>query len=257
MRMACLCPTFRRRPALVENIIACFLNQTYPAELRRLIVLDDGGTLPPTAKDNWQIVVTQHRYPSLPAKYNALVRLARDAEALVVWEDDDFYLPWWLESVAKVLREHPWSHPKQVFTTYGGQLHLEPAAGRFHGALAIRREAWKEVGGWPETRRADFDQRLIGLLTARFGPAGDPCRFDLPGYCFRWQDSHDWHGQGFMQGPGDEDWYDRCAEQTSANRVGQIVPRWDPGTIRIYREIQMRRAEQADDAACDHAHQPA
>ena len=42
--VSCLCPTYRR-PKLLENSIACFLAQDYPADRRELIVLDDAGEL--------------------------------------------------------------------------------------------------------------------------------------------------------------------------------------------------------------------
>jgi Glycosyltransferases involved in cell wall biogenesis len=45
MMISCLCPTYKR-PTLLANAIACFLQQDYdgPAEL---IVLDDAGELLP------------------------------------------------------------------------------------------------------------------------------------------------------------------------------------------------------------------
>ena len=96
------CPTYRRLK-LVANTIACFERQTYPADRRRRIVLDDAGEIEPCTSTgsvpNWEIIVESGRYPTLPAKYNRVVELALPSDPeywpdiLAVWEDDDIYLP--------------------------------------------------------------------------------------------------------------------------------------------------------------------
>jgi hypothetical protein len=53
-------------------------------------------------------------------------------------------------------------------------------------------------GGWPVTMRGDFDQQLIARLNSR-GNEGDPCEFATPAF----------HGQALVQGPDDENWYER------------------------------------------------
>jgi hypothetical protein len=84
----------------------------------------------------------------------------------------------------------------------------EDATGRFHASLAFRREIFDRIGGWPLTKRGDFDQQLIARLNAIEAP-GDPCQFADPSYIFRWGQTNAYHGQAFMQGPEDEGWYDR------------------------------------------------
>jgi hypothetical protein len=106
----------------------------------------------------------------LPEKFNALAGLAQ-GDILVVWED---------------------------------------ATGRFHASLTFRREAFERIGGWPLTKRGDFDQQLIARLTAIEAP-GDPCQLDSPSWIFRWAQTNAYHGQAFMRGPEDEGWYERVA----------------------------------------------
>ena len=53
-----------------------------------------------------------------------------------------------------------------VLSTYTGKHEVEDAIGRFHASLAFRREVFDRIGGWPLTKRGDFDQQLIARLTA-------------------------------------------------------------------------------------------
>ena len=244
--VACLCPTYRRPARLVANAIACFERQDYPADRRRLIVLDDAGELEPVCGPNWSIATTRTRYPTLPAKYNALVGLvdaARatpeqwEAEILVVWEDDDIYLPWHLSSIVGALyapvaprykHGRAWAHPSRVWSLYGGPLHQEPARGRFHAALAMRFEALAHLGGWPDTPRADFDQQLLAKLRRECGPPADPCEAGSPGYVFRWASTASYHGQASMRSPADTAWYRDAPSRIPSQGTGiRIAPGLD------------------------------
>ncbi len=160
--------------ALVGSAIGCFLAQTYPAACRRLIVYDDTGHFEPARGVGWELVVGRDRRATLSDKYNHMVRMAQDSEMFCVWEDDDIYLPWHVEACVMALKESPWAHPERVFSLYTGDLETEPATGRLHAAFAFRRDAWEQVGGWPATKRADFDLQMLATLRRVFGPPGNP-----------------------------------------------------------------------------------
>jgi hypothetical protein len=220
--LACLCPTYGRF-RLVENSIACFLAQDYPAEKRRLLILDDSGAIPPQAGDGWQVVGVKSRRPSLPAKYNEMVRLFGGwPDICVVWEDDDIYLPWHLSSYAKALSGQGWCHPERVWSTYSGSPEIEGAQGRFHASLAMRRETLEQVGGWPNTGAADFDQQLLASLNGT-GPPASPGT--VPSYVFRWGSTNHPHGQGFMSGAKDETWYYKYAAAHKLEGLLQLATR--------------------------------
>ena len=74
MFVTALCPTFRH-PQLLATSLALWEMQDYPADKRQLLILDDGGTFfdhcDPTS--NWTLIAKRIRFPSLPAKYNALL----------------------------------------------------------------------------------------------------------------------------------------------------------------------------------------
>lgn len=241
MKIACLCPTYRARPAtLVGNSIACFEAQTHEDSV--LCIYDDTGHFEPATGENrnWELVVKTGRHPTLSAKYNRMVEWTHDADAYVVWEDDDIYLPWHVESCVAALQRGPWAHPSRVLSLYGGTLHEEGAAGRFHAALAFRRDALAEVGGWPDTARGDFDQQLIRNLRDRFGPPADPLDDFQPSYVFRWGSTGCTHGQSLMRGAEDEQWY-RRAEELEAGEGRVVAPVMDEETRGIFIQVKGAR----------------
>lgn len=239
--IACLCPTFGR-PTLLRNALACFTHQAYPINRCCLIILDDLGTIQPhhsldllMSSSRVKLVSQKTRVPSITEKYNALVALAPPSDIYVVWEDDDVQLPWCLKEHAEACTYHGWSYPQEVWSDYPGKLVKEETGGRFHGSLGIRADFLKAVGGWPDTRRADFDQQLIANLNRR-GPPGRPS----PSYVFRWH-THQTHGQSMMRSPADTDWYDRY-EPPDGSGPHQLFPQFDPDTIRIWQELQPEHA---------------
>lgn len=243
MKLVCLCPTYGRPQELLENSLACFLHQDYSAADRRLIMLDDLGNVAEQQGDGWEVHSTPERFPSLPHKYARLLELAGDDwDAAIVWDDDDIYLPWHLSAHAAALEDHEWSHPSLVYSLCGakdGVPVIEPAAGRFHGAMAVRRDALERVGGWlgvmlaGEERRADFDQRLLGALSGS-EPGGDPLtQVPVPSYVYGWGRSR--HCSGQMSHAADMSWYSRHAGQ-AASRIQILKPLFDATTELLLRQ---------------------
>ena len=226
---------------MLANAIACFEAQTYPLERRRLIVLDDSGELPAQQGPSWEIVSTAKRFESLPAKYNAMAAWDSNASIYVVWEDDDIYLSHHIEAHVAAMQSPPgltWSHPSKVWSLYSGKLEQEQARGRLHASLAMDEIAFDDVGGWPDTKEAQFDLMLLANLRRELGDPADPCDHAEPSYVFRWGSTNCWHGQNFMHdGPHDTTWYDRAADVPRPARGGPIVPKLDDETQRVYREV--------------------
>ena len=137
--VSCLCPTYQR-PESLENSIACFLAQDYPPDRRELIVLDDASELQNKIGDGWQIISIPRRFRSLPEKFNALAGLAQ-GEILVVWEDDDMYMPHHINNHVIAMEGNLGSKPLKVLSDYTGKLQEEVATGRFHASLAFTRQA--------------------------------------------------------------------------------------------------------------------
>lgn len=236
MKLCWICPTWNRPKCLV-NLVQQFLAQDYPADDLQLIILDDAGQYDTQEGDRWQIVTVPTAFTTLTAKYNALLRLVpADCEGVVVAEDDDGYEPLHTAACAAALAVGFWCKPSRVRSDFEPSVG-EASDGRFHASLAFRRDWLIGHGGWPETPRADFDQRLISYLQ-NFAQPVDPLTLMLPNlegllmrrkfpmtYRFNWGSSGHTHAQAFTRGPGDEGWLGRA--RAAAGRiqyVGQLFP---------------------------------
>ncbi len=163
--------------------------------------------------------------------FNALAGLA-GGDVLVVWEDDDIYLPWHITAHVEALSDGGFSKPSRVLSLYTGELHEEEAVGRFHASIAFTREVFELAGGWPLTKRGDFDQTFLQRL-AGVATLVDPCRAFAPSYVFRWGSTRCYHGQGLMRGPNDVEWYERVSDAGSSVAMNAIEPELDAETARV------------------------
>lgn len=232
-----LCPTFNH-PDLLANSVALWEMQDYPRERRHLLVFDDGGAFDTQSGPSWSLSRCSVRYGDLPDKYNAMAEAtAPIADAFVVWEDDDLYLPGYVSAHARVLVQCELSKPAMVLSDYPGRLVAEPAAGRFHSALGFRRELFLRIGGWPATKRADFDQQMIAALDRAALSRGDPFPDgERVEYVYRWHTGAG-HGQHFMRSPGDEEWYDRAGAERP-RYVGKLQPKLDERTHELLEQLE-------------------
>jgi len=198
---------------LVRNALALFLGQSLRhGDTAHLVILDDANQIDidsgASGPLSWEVIPLTQWIP-LPKKYSELVRLAGPCDAFACWDDDDVYLPWHLAAIADVLdMPSEWSHPSHVWSTYQRDPLtqwpvMEYANGRFHGALAVRREALTTVNGWPDTMLATYDQQMISNLVSHFGPPGNPCMRNQPSYVYRWGDTQRHHASGSIDERGE------------------------------------------------------
>lgn len=236
-----ICPTYRH-PKLLASSLQLWLDQNYPLSHRQLIVLDDGETFYNQQGDGWILWSASERYPTISAKYNELLGLMNSkTEIVLVWEDDDTYLPNYVNWHVQALAAADFSKPSKVYSDYNrnrtGQVQLEQAAGRFHSSLAFRWELIRKVGGWPDTKRADFDQQLISKLLANCRKFEDTCNHGSIQYVYGWNTGSA-HCQSTMQSPSDETWYDRAKQAyKEVPFVGNLTPKYDQRTISILEEL--------------------
>lgn len=227
--VTCVCPTYNR-PAQLANAIACYNAQDWPIERRELLILDDAGQygMHANTAEGWEIISSAERFPSLPDKFNYLASLAR-GDVICVWEDDDVYLPHHLRAHCYALRRDRanYSKPGHVLSDYPGSVVTEEATGRFHACTAFSHDLLERIGGWPRTKRADFDQQLMRSLH-QHGRETDPLKFFPASYMFRWHTGA-FHGQNTMRSADDETWYDR-AKQDNIPKLPPPVPQFDAFT---------------------------
>jgi len=209
-RVACLCPTFMR-PRCTANAVALFNQQTY--ENRFLYILDDGNTYLEESDDpRVKIKVSEDRFESLPAKYNYLLDWALkdcDPHIIVVWENDDIFLPNHLEQCVTGLVHADVLRFARVFVYDPNtkKVRVEPVLGNFHGSLAFKADlATSKKVRWPETKAAGFDLKFLNELCSTY-------RVNIldvfPTYVFRFPCTETINGECFMNGLDDITWYDR------------------------------------------------
>lgn len=236
MKIACLCKTFNR-PAQLAEAIESFLRQTYPAELRELVILDDAGQYDPAACNDLpgvKLITTKHRFRTLGEKANAAAAFASpDVEAYAVWDDDDIYLPWHLEAMVQVFKAGiPWSRPAEVWIDCRTHLERKRTGGLFHGAWGFTREAFLAVGGYPAMQSGQ-DQALAERFQRAGIRDGSPdamiptdfaasCgHLHLPSYIYRW---HTYPGARHISAMG-QDGYQRRGEELITH-ILRITPGW-------------------------------
>lgn len=232
-----VCTVTYKRPALLGQAIWCFEQQTYAN--RTMVILDDSGELPEREGDGWRIVRAPERYPTLGAKRNACARLAPpDADVLVVWDDDDLYLPWGLEATAAACRRADWSRPSEVcLLTANGCLwriksHSEGRNDKANQcSWGVAAALFWSVGGYNEAKNQGEDADLARKLLAAGASEADPITVapSLPWYI--WGP----HGNRHISEPGMsyESWEPGAAGEFAVKAPRKLDlhrPRWLPQT---------------------------
>ena len=171
MKITAFCPTLNR-PGLLPRLIACFERQTY--QNCELIILDDGGQYENQHGDRWELISVPRRFRSLGEKNNACVALASfDSEGIVKADDDDIYMPWWMESMAEALSRNPFVQPRKAIDFVDGEWvqietfnRKQPDRFAYHGCWGYRRDFFKEIGGYRAEYAGD-DQELDRRVKAK------------------------------------------------------------------------------------------
>ncbi len=237
VKFLCLCAIYNHRQELTESLLQMWLDQTHKDSV--LVFIDDrppemslerhGGIV--GGLENVHIFYNS-RYPNLMAKYTAGIEFAAakgiEWDAVCVMDDDDSYLPRYLEQHASVLEFLGLSYPPKVFSTYGHALRTEETGGRFWASAAYRRDLFEAIGGFGDSARADFDQDMLWRAATHVVdtnptlPEKSPSY--VPQYVYHWELSASGHVSGLMKGIADTSWYQASGV---ARATGPLVPRYD------------------------------
>lgn len=241
MKIACLCPTYKR-PRELANAIECFLRQDYPAEQRELIVLDDAGqyTQDAISVPGVKFVTTPHRFRTLGEKRNAAAGLASpEATIYCVWDDDDVYLPWHISAAVTALERSgaDYAIPTVLYTENPRKLDIKTNRQLFHGAWAFRRAAFERVGGYPFIQSGQ-DQGLRRRFEEAQLQCVDPIQYHpRPSYIYRWGTTPcGWHISGLDKRSG----YERLAK-----KEGQVIASLTPKLEKDWLELTALHGEPA------------
>ena len=229
MFVSCLCPTFNRPQCLAE-VIESFLRQSYPKDLRELIILDDAGQYDPKACvdiPGVKLVVSPHRFMTLGEKRNATAALASPkAEVYAVWDDDDIYLPWHLDDLIRVIKaKNDWYIPEAVWLEQGQALRIVQTKGYYHGAWGFTRKAFVQVHGYPFMQSGQDRGLAQRFAVADIFPVhSDKFRIDkkvIPSYIYR-LDARPGVTHLSLMGKGG---YEKRGEE-EITPVKEITPHW-------------------------------
>jgi glycosyltransferase involved in cell wall biosynthesis len=230
VKFLCLCAIYNHRQELTESLLQMWLDQTHKDSV--LVFIDDrppemslerhGGIV--GGLENVHIFYNS-RYPNLMAKYTAGIEFAAakgiEWDAVCVMDDDDSYLPRYLEiHNSWLLHTKGLSYPSHVFSTYGQALRTEEAGGRFWASAAYRRDLFEKIGGFGDSARADFDQ---DMLKRAFAHSNGEWSL-IPQYVYHWELSASGHVSGLMKGIADTSWYQASGV---ARATGPLVPHYD------------------------------
>jgi hypothetical protein len=248
MKFLCLCAIYNHRQELTESLLQMWLDQTHKDSV--LVFIDDrppemslerhGGIV--GGLENVHIFYNS-RYPNLMAKYTAGIEFAAakgiEWDAVCVMDDDDVYLPRYLEYANDSLLADPtgWVHPETVPTFWHDRLVYEPTNTRFWASCVTSRAAFEAIGGFGDSPKASFDQDYIRRLVAyreRLQPR-------LPQYIYIWMATQDSHASGMMiEGEAGAAWYG----QTSVScATGPLVPTYSDLTLQMLFELRAHMPE--------------
>jgi glycosyltransferase involved in cell wall biosynthesis len=192
--VSCICLTYNRAPNhlhLVGEAVESYLRQTYPADRRQLLILNDtpgqelkvegygpyyplssGGASGAERSDPYpgdqtpgiHVLNLPWRFRTLGEKYLAAMGLAQ-GDILMWWDDDDISLPWRIErSVARLSTptKSDYYNPGGYWYLDASGLHHDHFMGPGFNCSAFTRE------GYEKGVEAEFGMHLDLILTYSF-----------------------------------------------------------------------------------------
>jgi glycosyltransferase involved in cell wall biosynthesis len=195
MNILAMCITWNR-PKLLGRSIHCFLQQTHPD--CKLLVLDDAGQYTNEEHENWSLISVKERYPSMGAKRNAVLELAKERypeiEGFMLWDDDDVYFPHTMASVSKALEEKCWAQPRLVLEMTEDQKGLKrcesfnkkeqiDASLSYGGCWAWRLDTFAGLGNFSDTNYSE-DMKVSRPCFKKHGRSADSTKDGNPWYYY-------------------------------------------------------------------------
>jgi len=245
----CLMPVWNHRHETIENAVQCFLDQRYKNAY--LAIIDDR---PEDARiKDWHRHIKSPlvakgvlylpfaaRFGSIAAKYNGALQVLKmdKFSHIAIWDDDDGFTEDHLQAAASQYLAHPqgevlWTYPDKVFTTYGGNLNVEPTEGRFWSSITFDTQCLAPWGRFfPIRKNIGQDQMFLHELQNRYGDRRAAPK-ELT-YVYRWGKEGEQHWSGISRGFNCEASWDECPYSVSGKPLN---PQYDEYYVETRKEI--------------------
>jgi glycosyltransferase involved in cell wall biosynthesis len=194
--VSCLCLTYGR-PSLLEEAIACFLQQDYSGPKELVILNDYPGQTLRFEHPEVRVVNLPWRFRTVGEKMNVAAALCAH-DLVFVWDDDDLYLP------RRISYSVERFDPRQGFftTRHGWMLNDNIVSGPlwnvFHSGACWARELFDLVRGYAAMGNG-YDQEIESRFEdARPGStAAHQIQPDDIFYIYRWAGTGSFHMSGW------------------------------------------------------------
>jgi len=206
--ISCYCSTYGRPTHIIENSIACFLEQDWPGP-KELVILNDFEEQQLIFKHpQVRIINLPERVKPLGKKFNLNVNLCQ-YDIIATWEDDDVFLKNRLSFSFNNMRNG-------LFHTHSAFHELENGEiiqieNIFHSTHMMHRRLFNEVGGYNEVDdTCAIDVELMDKLKAKHGDYTQTIPAEDIFYIYVWAGAQSYHGSGW--GPANQQISDSAAK---------------------------------------------
>lgn len=184
--VSCLCLTYGR-PHLLEEAVESFLRQSWDGPKELVIVNDHPRQT--LIYDHPQVVIInlKRRLRTLGEKRNLSVALAK-YDNLLVWDDDDIYMPWRIEETMKSLPAKHFFKCPNAWVMNDGRIEPNVGYNLYHGGTAYTRWLFEQSGGYSIMNGgedADIENKFQKVGNGQYWP-----HTELPHerlyYIYRW-----------------------------------------------------------------------
>ena len=230
---SCICVTCARVKHL-EHSIHAYLQQDYQGQ-SELIILNTcpkqrlstlwPHRINPNRTGEVRVVNLAQRPPSLGDARNRAIDLARGSH-IVVWDDDDYFLPHHLSTIAKAFQQQSamqscdWVWLDTQFWGWGPSI-KEVVKGQCP-CFSFTKKAWQDAGGYPMLTVGE-DRALISRISER--QRGGFHRVEgMPSFIYRW-DNGVYHTSGQSDDTPDRP---RAADRYWADAMSRMERRLEP-----------------------------
>ncbi len=184
-KVSCLQATYGRH-GLVQQTLACFMNQDLPYFQRELVILNNHPVALSCSQENVRII-NEPVHKTLGHCRNRLLDFA-DGEFFRIWDDDDVYLPWTLsQGVERIGASHAWK-PHRSWWFDGAKRKFELAGNAMEASILWRTDVVKRHGFFEgEGNESGPLLEKIHVEETEMG--------EWASYCYRWGCGA-WHASG-------------------------------------------------------------